>query len=137
MVRNSFLTIFAVLLATNLAGCAALGRLFQSEPRVEIQTKYIKPDIPLIPKPQGVDLKDISWFVVTADNFSAFQQKIEKESGTLVFFAISVSDYERLALNMADIKRYIEQQKSIIVYYENAVTNSGDSSVIHSTTTTK
>tara|TARA_R110002012_G_scaffold271673_2_gene456872 strand:+ start:673 stop:801 length:129 start_codon:yes stop_codon:yes gene_type:complete len=34
---------------------------------------------------------------------------------------MSVRDYETLALNMADIKRYIEQQKEIIIYYEKAV----------------
>jgi hypothetical protein len=33
-----------------------------------------------------------------------------------------MKDYENLALNIADIKRYLEQQKQIIVYYENAVT---------------
>ena len=30
-------------------------------------------------------------------------------------------DYETLALNIAEIKRYLEQQKEIIVYYEEAV----------------
>jgi|TARA_R110000744_G_scaffold71334_2_gene143691 hypothetical protein len=34
---------------------------------------------------------------------------------------MSVRDYETLALNMAEIKRYIEQQKQIIIYYEKAV----------------
>ena len=34
---------------------------------------------------------------------------------------MSVRDYETLALNMAEIKRYIEQQKQIIIYYERAV----------------
>ena len=40
----------------------------------------------------------------------------------MIFYAISVRSYENLALNMADIKRYIEQQSEIIVYYEEAVT---------------
>jgi len=31
-------------------------------------------------------------------------------------------DYENLALNIADLQRYIDQQKEIIVYYEKAVT---------------
>ena len=31
-------------------------------------------------------------------------------------------DYENLALNMEEIKRYLVQQKEIIVYYEKAVT---------------
>jgi len=33
-----------------------------------------------------------------------------------------MKDYENLALNVAELRRYIEQQKQIIVYYENAVT---------------
>jgi hypothetical protein len=32
-------------------------------------------------------------------------------------------DYENLALNIADIRRYVEQQDEIIVYYEKAVTD--------------
>tara|TARA_Y100000310_G_C20392455_1_gene673471 strand:- start:247 stop:393 length:147 start_codon:yes stop_codon:yes gene_type:complete len=39
-----------------------------------------------------------------------------------LFYVLSVRDYETLALNMAEIKRYIEQQKQIIIYYEKAVT---------------
>jgi hypothetical protein len=33
-----------------------------------------------------------------------------------------MKDYENLALNIAEIKRYINQQTEIIVYYEKAVT---------------
>jgi len=33
-------------------------------------------------------------------------------------------DYENLALNIADLKRYLEQQSEIILYYEKAVTES-------------
>ena len=32
-----------------------------------------------------------------------------------------MKDYENLVLHVADIKRYLEQQKEIIVYYEKAV----------------
>jgi hypothetical protein len=33
-----------------------------------------------------------------------------------------MKDYENLALNVADIKRFLEQQNEIILYYEKAVT---------------
>ena len=36
-----------------------------------------------------------------------------------------MKDYENLALNIADIKRYLEQQGEIILYYEKAVTDEG------------
>jgi len=32
-------------------------------------------------------------------------------------------DYENLALNVAELRRYINQQTEIIVYYEKAVTD--------------
>jgi hypothetical protein len=34
---------------------------------------------------------------------------------------MSVGDYERMAINFADITRYIEQQKELLVYYEKAI----------------
>ena len=43
--------------------------------------------------------------------------------GDFVFFAISVPDYENLSLNMSELKRYIDQQKTIIVYYEKSINN--------------
>ena len=40
----------------------------------------------------------------------------------------SMKDYENLALNIAEIKRYLEQQSEIIVYYEKAMTEELDKS---------
>ena len=45
-----------------------------------------------------------------------------KKNGGDSYIALSVKDYENLSLNFAELRRYIEQQKQIIVYYENAVT---------------
>tara|TARA_B100000029_G_scaffold195221_1_gene193346 strand:+ start:546 stop:776 length:231 start_codon:yes stop_codon:yes gene_type:complete len=64
----------------------------------------------------------MKWWVVTEENFKEFKEKFEKENGDpLVAYVLSVRDYETLALNIAEIKRYIQQQKEIIVYYEEAV----------------
>ena len=59
--------------------------------------------------------------MVTADTFENFKERFKKENGDLLFYALSVRDYENIALNMADIKRFIDQQQQIIVYYEKAV----------------
>lgn len=66
-------------------------------------------------------MEDITWYVVTERNMDEFIKRFEDENGTLVFYAMSVRDYETLSLNMADLKRYILQQKEIIVYYEESV----------------
>ena len=66
-------------------------------------------------------MNDIHFYVVTEQNFEEFKKKLVKENGDLVGYVLSVRDYESLAINMAEIKRYIEQQKQIIIYYEKAV----------------
>ena len=65
---------------------------------------------------------DIYFYIVTEDTFDEFKERFVKEQGDFLFYAISVRDYETIALNMAELKRYIEQQQVIIIYYEKAVT---------------
>ena len=50
-----------------------------------------------------------------------FLERFEEESGTTVFFAMSVPDYENMSLNVAELRRYINQQKALIVYYEESI----------------
>tara|TARA_Y100000310_G_scaffold101348_1_gene99372 strand:- start:845 stop:1087 length:243 start_codon:yes stop_codon:yes gene_type:complete len=67
-------------------------------------------------------MNNIYFYVVTEQNFEEFKKRFIKENGDLVGYVLSVRDYETLALNMAELKRYLQQQKEIIVYYEKAVT---------------
>jgi hypothetical protein len=48
-------------------------------------------------------------------------KEFTEEHGELAYVVLSMKDYENLAINIADLRRYIEQQKEIIVYYEDAV----------------
>ena len=68
-----------------------------------------------------MSMNNIHFYVVTEQNFEDFKQRFVEENGDFLFYALSVRDYETLALNMAEIKRYILQQKQIIIYYEKAV----------------
>ena len=66
-------------------------------------------------------MNDIYFYVVTEQNFEEFKKRFTKENGDLVGYVLSVRDYETLALIMAELKRYLLQQKEIIIYYEKAV----------------
>ena len=67
-------------------------------------------------------MNDIHFYVVTEQNFEEFKKRFSRENGDFVGYVLSVRDYETLALNMADIRRYLQQQGEIIIYYEKAVT---------------
>jgi hypothetical protein len=63
----------------------------------------------------------VYFYAVNEENLEEFLSRFEGENGDIVFFAISVPHYENLSLNLADLKRYIGQQKSLIVYYEDSI----------------
>ena len=89
---------------------------------IEIKTVQVERNVPLQKRPRQLDLADIHWYVVTEENFAEFKKRFQKENGDpLVAYVISVKDYETLAIDMAEIKRYIDQQKQIIIYYEKAL----------------
>ena len=108
-----------LLLSLLLSSCASWPGI----KTVEVKTVEVERQIPVQNRPPQLQMNtDMKWWVVTEENFKEFKEAFQKENGDpLVAYVISVKDYETLALNMAEIKRYIEQQKSIIVYYENAI----------------
>ena len=118
MVLKNYLKVSSLLLLSLLvSSCSSWPKLTQ----IEIQTVEVERNIPIQNRPRQLDMNDIYFYVVTEENFEEFKKRFVKENGDLVGYVLSVRDYETLAINMAEIKRYIEQQKQIIIYYEKAV----------------
>jgi len=107
----------ASLLLLTTAGCS-------TTPKEVVVTRTVVqyPEIPLRNSPRPINMIDVNWYTVTTDNIQEFEKRFENANGDLVFFALSVPHYENLSLNLADIRRYIEQQKAIIIYYEEQIT---------------
>jgi len=82
----------------------------------------LKQEVPIVARPKQVQLNDVKIYVVSKLNYAQFVKDYEKKNGADSYIALSVKDYENLALNFAELRRYIEQQKQIIVYYEQALT---------------
>jgi len=114
------LTISSLLLATLLlTGCSIFSK---PEEVVVVRTVVEKPQIPLQPKARPVELNDVKFYVVTRNNLEEFLQEFDEVNGDTVFVAMSVPHYESLSLNLAEIRRYLKQQDSIVVYYETQIT---------------
>ena len=101
-----------------ISACSAF-----KEPEQVVVTvpKIIRNEIPLATRPKPVTLVDTKIYVVTAENYDAFVEEFKGKNGDLVYVAISIKDYENLSLNIAELRRYINQQKEVIVYYEDAI----------------
>jgi len=72
--------------------------------------------------PRAIDLKELQWMTVTPDNWEDQLARIEQQEGELVFLAMTIPDYEVMAYNMQEIKRYITELKDVVVYYRKVTT---------------
>jgi hypothetical protein len=117
----------AVVLA--LGGCSMLQPqpLPAPEPVIKTVTEYKTLEIYQPPLPKAISLQDVEFFVLTEKNFEEQVKKLEKlQSGTYVLFGLTPQDYENMAYNLQELRRYIRQQKEIIIYYREATQDDVD-----------
>ena len=113
-----------------LTGCGSLlGGLLPSikEPeKIVTVTNTVKAQLTKAERPKPIKMNDVGFKVVTRENLEQFIKDWEQENGEVVFFAMGVRDYESMALNIGELRRYLLQQKEIIIFYEKQVdTNNG------------
>ena len=54
----------------------------------------------------------------------------KKHGGDIVFVAMSIQDYEHMAHNTQELKRYINQLGEVIVYYRNVTINDKEAGAV-------
>lgn len=108
----------ALLILIYLTGCSLVSK---PEPEIQVVTKLEKTTVPTVARPKPVQLIDTKVYVVNQENLEDFILEFTEVHGDLAFVALSMRDYENLALNIAELRRYINQQTNIIIYYEEAV----------------
>jgi len=108
-------------MALFLVGCASNPPAKPTE-KVVIQ-KVIEKKLPLnIADPLPLELQEIQWVIVTRDNIEEVWAEIEGDNEGVALFALRHGDYERLALNIKEIRallgEYIVILKKYREYYE-------------------
>ena len=95
-----------------------------------VETPEIEaPTINIVRRPDPVAMKDADIVVVTESNLEEVIERIKGTQGEFVLYAMTASSFEALALNLEQIKRFIEEQNEVILYYEKAV-NKDDNEII-------
>ena len=84
---------------------------------IQVSAKPIERNIVQPIMPREIDLKQDRWLTITPENFEEQFALIKEQEGELVFLAMTVPDYETMAYNMQEIKRYITELKDVVVYY--------------------
>lgn len=101
-----------------LSGCSLT-------PKEKIVTQEVLVEkIPLnLDMPKPFTWQDFEIIVVTRDNFDDVMKELENDGKSLALFAFDKESYEALTINVTEMKRYMKEQKVIILeykdYYEN------------------
>ena len=90
--------------------------------QIQVSAKPIERKIVQPIMPREIDLKQPQWIAVTPENKDEQLARIEQQEGELVFLAMTIPDYEVMAYNMQEIKRYITELKDVVVYYRKVTT---------------
>ena len=91
-------------------------------PTVVDNVKLDAPTIQIVKRPNPITMKNADIVVVTENNLQEVIERIKNTQGEFVLYAMTASSFEALALNFEQIKRFIEEQNQIILYYEKSVT---------------
>ena len=109
----------AMLLMTLMMACSC--SLIPTK-QIEVTAKPLDRKIVQPVMPREIDLQEPMWIVVTPDNWEEQLARIEEQEGELVFLAMTIPDYEVMAYNMQELKRYINELKEVVVYYRKVTT---------------
>ena len=112
------LILYLVPLVILLSSCS-------SKPEKEIVTveTIVKPTIAIAQRPRPVEFDELKVKVITEANVQEVIQEMKTNQGQFLVYALDPVTFRNLAIGIEEIKRYIEQQNDIIVYYEKAVTD--------------
>jgi len=80
---------------------------------IPLQVEIAQPSLPA-----PLQLQAPYFYVVTNDNLPEFLKEMKKQSGSAVFIGITIADYEILAGNIQELKRYINELGQVVVYYK-------------------
>ena len=94
--------------------------------QIEVTAKPLDRKIVQPIMPREIDLQEPRWIVITPENWEDQLAMIEEQEGELVFLAMTIPDYEIMAYNMQEIKRYITELKDVVVYYRKVTTKDNE-----------
>jgi hypothetical protein len=96
-----------------LAGCSMTPKVKQ----VEVSTVAIDKLSLEIPNPQPLELREVEWVIVTEANIESVWQMLRDDNEGVALFALRHGDYERLALNIKEIRAQLGEYIVILEKY--------------------
>lgn len=111
--RKPLLKLSALALVIGLAACQ------HDQPNSVI----IAPQVPVNPpKTLPINTRKVEWKVLTQAELVKLLDELEKNPDpNFALFALTPQGFENLSYNLLEIKRFIQEQQEVIVYYQQII----------------
>ena len=97
-----------------LGGCASKPTIKQ----IEVTTTAIE-KLPLsLPNPAPLEMQEVEWMIVTEENIEEAWALLTSKNEGVALFALRHGDYERLALNIKEIRALLGEYIVILSKYK-------------------
>jgi len=101
--------LLAIILLTS--GC--FGSKIVDVKATPVERTIIHPNVP-----DQLSMRRVEWTVFNREKLEKLLADYPDQE--IVLFALSAKGYENLSLNMAEVIRYLKEQKNVIIYYRGA-----------------
>ena len=96
---------------TLISGCSSVKDL-------KIFTKEVQ-KIPLnLDAPKSIAMDNMKWYIITRENYKKVFDSLKKHNKDVVLFGLTDDDYEKLAINFAQVRKYIILSRSVLQKYK-------------------
>ncbi len=102
-----------IICSSLLSGCT----LFKRSKEIVVKTEYIKKEKLEIEDPKPIEPKDVEWYVLTPENVEEIFNELKSKNYDIVVFGITDIGYKNLSLNLAELRKFIIEQRAIIKAY--------------------
>jgi hypothetical protein len=62
-------------------------------------------------------MRSLEWYIITTDNYQEIFEELRLSGESVVLLGLTSNGYERISLNLSDVRAFIQQQQSIIKAY--------------------
>lgn len=99
-----------------ISGCTSFG--WKSVEPIEIKKQAVERTRLNLANPATPKVSSPKWIIITPENSEVVWKTLKEQNIDLVLFALTDEGYEELAITMAELRNFINTQRTILLKYK-------------------
>tara|TARA_B110000444_G_C18826024_1_gene590374 strand:+ start:1781 stop:2167 length:387 start_codon:yes stop_codon:yes gene_type:complete len=116
MIKSHIVILTLLFTSFIMSGCS----LLRQEPVERVVTKEVLVQkIPLnLKSPDKFVWMDVEYIIITPENYEEKLSELQEDGKSVALYALDTDSYEALSINIANVLKYMKEQKLILAKYK-------------------